>query len=669
MNTEKKGFFDSVKTRLIFVVIAIMAIPLLISVIISYNASHTEAVDNMVEMNNAQVNLVMHDFQTIVLQNKQVLQSVANSQTARDVLKGTADNEAVVAWLVRTDKAVGDGNSMVITGPDGMQVLRASGDCVDVSGREYFQDCKKTLDFVISDQNISKTNGKRICTFIYPVLDDDGSFLGAVQRNYDLENFNELVLNEMGSNKQDIFIGDNNGDLIAHTSMDLSGGEPINFSAQQWYTESRSNSNAMGSYDSKFNGGNWKMSYEREPITGWVTVIATDKSDALKNANKMLTVIIAAGVVMLIISAAVAFLLARSFTDPIIAINEAIAKLAGGEFRKLDRYTDRKDEFGDIVKNTNELVSRLGEIVGNIQKAAQVLSTSAGELAGTSGQIASTADDVSQAVDGIAKGATDQADSVERANGNLTTLSEAIRNVSEDAQHLAESAIQMNDASQSSANALNQLSNNMEIMERSVATVGESMRATNEAVQSVNKKVDGITSIATQTNLLALNASIEAARAGDAGRGFAIVAEEIGSLAKESADTADKIRAEMQNLLRHAEEASGKTEEIAKIGQDVNSVLAETVDRIRGLIGEVTVTVDGVTNISGLAEECDASKNLIVDAMSSLSAISEENAASTEETSASMEELNATVSVLASSADELNRVAEELENDLKFFRL
>ena len=667
---NKKSFLGSVRFRLMAIIIAIMAVPLLISIIISYVSSHNEAVDNMEQMNVAQANLVEHDFSAIVEQNRNVIETLAASVAVREVLKG-ADTEAVIGELGRTDTMVADGNTTVITGPDGFQVARAKGDLVDVSDRAYFQICKSERRFYVSDQNISKTSGKRICTFITPVIDDDGTFLGAVQRNYDLSTFTDLCKSEMTGAKQDIFIGDNNGDLIAHTSMDLDTGEAVNFSAQAWYTDSRNNDEASGSYDSSFNGGNWKISYQRDPVTGWVTVIATNKEEALSSANRMLTIIVGVGIIMLIVASALSVLLASSFTKPIVAVNESIDKLSGGEFRKIEdkALTSRKDEFGDIVNNINTLVEKLSSVVENIKTASATVTDQARELTDTSSQISTTTDDVSNAVQEIARGATEQAGTVEKASENMNSLSEAIQTVANNAEQLATAASDMNGASQSSADALKQLSNNMDTMGHSVSDISEVMRATNAAVQNVNDKVDGITSIASQTNLLALNASIEAARAGDAGKGFAVVAEEIGKLATESATTAQEIRDEMSNLLRQAQEAAEKTSEVSNLGNNVNEVLVNTVDKINTLIHGVGSTVDGVNTISGLTQECDASKAIIVEAMTSLAAISEENAASTEETSASMQELNATINVLTESARSLNDVAEKLDEELKFFKI
>lgn len=669
--TQNKSGYVSVKTKLALIIVIIMAVPLIMSVIVSYVFSHKEAIENMHSMNSTQSAIVEKDFSSVVIENKRLLETVANSQEVKDILEGKGDEEAVLNWMIAADEKVGDGNAMVITGADGMQVLRAKGDCVDVSERAYFTDCRDKVQFCVSDQNISKTTGARICTFIAPVVDGSGKFIGAVQRNYDLLELSGFVKNEVKSKNQDIFIGDNNGDIIAHTTMDLETGEPVNFSTQKWYSESRDNLEASGSYESKFNGGNWAMSYQREPITGWVTVIATDEGVALSSANKMILIIIIAGVVMLVIAAVIAVALASSFTKPIVAVNDAISKLSNGEFEKLTdkSLTGRKDEFGDIVNHINELIEKLSSVVLDIKTAMNKLAKSSDTLAESADQISQTTDDVSNAVQEIAKGATEQADTVGGATDNINMLSNAIQEVANNAETLAMTASSMNTQSQSSADALTELSRNMESMTKAVDDISEGMSATNAAVQSVNNHVEGIMAIASQTNLLALNASIEAARAGEAGKGFAVVAEEIGKLATESATTADEIRVEMQKLLQQSQNAIAKTNEVTNVAENVNKVLQSNIEKINELIAGVGTTVDGVSTISGLSQESAASKSIIVDAMESLSAISEENAASTEQTSASMQELNATVNILSQSAADLNGLSKQLEAAVSFFKV
>ena len=666
---KKSNIFHSVKTKLTVIMLLLVIIPVLTISLISYYSSIKTATETMNNLNTAQVNLVEHDFSSIVEQNQQMLQTVANSVSARKVLLGELDKESVKDWLTKVDEEMGDGNSLIITGPDGMQIVRTVGDCVDVSDREYFKKVKdEGMTFYVSDQNISKSTGQRICTFIHKVVDLDGNFIGAVQRNYNLSDFTELVKKEVTETNQDIFIADNNGDLIAHNSTDLETGQAVNQSDLKYYTMSRSSLEASGTYESLHEGVQRVMAFQREPITGWVTVVARDKSISMAAAKHTAMISIIISLILIAVATVIALILSKSFTAPISVMNRALKGLSEGSFNTIEEHKARKDEFGEMIRSTNSVIDTLKGIVNDIKIAATDVGASSAELAQTAGQISNTADGVSEAVQEIAKGATEQANTIQRATENVNNLSDAIQSVADNAQNLAATAATMNDCSQESRKALDALHENMRKMGENVSAVSDTMKLTNDAIEAMNGRVDGITNIASQTNLLALNASIEAARAGEAGKGFAVVAEEIGKLATESAELTNEIRAQLKDLLDQSAMASEKTSTVVNIGKEVTAVLEQTGDKVNQLIDAVGVTVDGINTISGISEECAAAKAEIVDAMDSLSAISEENAASTEETSASMEELNATVNELSASADNLSSIAKKLDEELEYFK-
>lgn len=386
-----------------------------------------------------------------------------------------------------------------------------------------------------------------------------------------------------------------------------------------------------------------------------------------KQINKSVSTMLVIGIILLTITIIVSLSSSKRMSGAIKSIESSVASLSEGKFVKSDSYLERSDEIGNTLRSTNLLVEKLTDVVKSISNASATVDSKASELAEISSKINNNTDGISEAIMQIAQGATEQAETIQDATYNVSNLSDAIMQVTNNTEDLSNTATQMNNASKSSADALTNLSKKMDTMEISVEAITETMNLTNTAVLNVNKKVEGITSIASQTNLLALNASIEAARAGDAGKGFAVVAEEIGKLATDSSSIAKEIQLEMSNLLSQSENAKFKTEEISVICRNVAEVLSETTEKISGLITNVSTTVDGVTTISSLAGECASSKDIIVDAMSSLSAISEENAASAEQTSATMTELGSAVSFLASAANELKDISNQLEAELKFF--
>lgn len=374
-------------------------------------------------------------------------------------------------------------------------------------------------------------------------------------------------------------------------------------------------------------------------------------------------------VVILLIAIGIALLVAIKMSNAIRTIAESVKKLASGEFEKANQYLNRFDEIGDTLRSTNNLIDIFKEFAVDTKQASEFIGKQSADLARTSSDINEITEGVSQAVLQIAEGANEQSKVTEEVTSNISTLSDAIQTVANNSEQLATAANEMNDAGQTSSAAIRNLSKEMTAMQKSVETIIETMSATNQAVLVVNERTDNISNIAAQTNLLALNASIEAARAGDAGRGFTVVAEEIGKLAVESSDTAKEIKEEMKNLLKQSKDAKEKTDDISLICKEVSDVLKDTEKKITYLIEHVKLTADGVTKISALTEECEKAKAIIVDAISSLSAISEENAASTEETSASMQETASAVNLLAESSNKLKEVAGKLEKDLGFFKI
>ena len=202
-----------------------------------------------------------------------------------------------------------------------------------------------------------------------------------------------------------------------------------------------------------------------------------------------------------------------------------------------------------------------------------------------------------------------------------------------------------------------------------IEIVAQNVEATDRSVDQISQAVNFITEIADQTNLLALNASIEAARAGEAGRGFAVVANEISSLADQSGESTKQIEAVLNVLVTDSKRSIQKMEEVKSHLQEQQENLKNTQREF----ANVSAGIEDTRNQSGMvdvqAKDCDESRTGVIDIISNLSAISEQNAASTQETTASIEELTATINLVAEQATQVQGQAEILEEAMKFFKM
>ncbi|MCR5279647.1 MAG: methyl-accepting chemotaxis protein [Lachnospiraceae bacterium] len=669
MDAKKKR--GSIKLPLILTMVLLVVVPLAIAVVVSSLNTISSAKSSSDSLNQVTAQLMEQKINNVMDQNMQVIKALAATPDIVAYVGGSRepDREARILSLISTadaNFADNDGNVISIADGTGFQILRTKGNCVDISTREYYTQAMAGGDYA-SDMIVSKSMGTRICTFSTPVKDENGKVIGIVQRNYDLECFHEILAEALTEEKQEIVMVDRTGSVIAHSGHLIKVEEPEDQSGNQFYTDSRG-SKLEGTYETAWQGEKWMISWVKEDRTGWVVASCRVESVAMRQAMATTFVMIGIGILAAVVGVVIAFVMSRSFTDPLKKITETVSALADGRFIKVDKYTDRNDEFGQIVTETNTLIDTLSHIVDDIKKSAVNVNEESVSLADTADQISQTADDVSNAVQEIAHGATQQADEIQAANNNTMVISDNIQQVTDNAEAVATTASEMSENSRDSADKLDQLKASSEHMSKAIDEISEKISATGAAVERISGKVEAINSIASQTNLLALNASIEAARAGEAGRGFAVVAEEIGKLADESSHSADEIRAEMNLLLNESQSAIETAKEVNATTKEQKEILDATVESISKLIEEIESSVEEINSITTSAEACEQSKGVIVDAMTSLSSISEENAASCQETGASMEELNATVNTLASAADKLRHISDSLIKEMRFFK-
>ena len=672
-DSKKTGAKISVRAKLILVMTLIVVIPVVTLTLVSLLNTVKHGTESANEVNAAQAAIVQEELNGIFRENIEALRTFAASPGVRKYLEGDVTNENVRSPLYKQlldiDRYMDDGNSTALSDASGQQLIRTIGKLVNIADRDYFLKPMSGEEYYVSDLIISRSTGTAIITVSVPVWDEAGtSVLGIVQRNLDCGVLHEMVAAEVTQDRQEIVVVDRTGTVIAHSARTINVEDPEKQDQNPFYTDSRGDQTS-GNYVAPFMGDTWIISWEKIPLTGYIAASCRVQEVALASAYRTAASQIALGLLFIVIAVVLAVLFARSITQPLKSVNASLSALSDGYFCPINVTGKRSDEFGEIIGSTNDVIHKLESIVNGIKSNAVSVSQAAAELDDMSAQISQNADGVSNAIQEIACGASQQADEINGATASIDNIGHAVSSVQESTTELTAIAEKMQHSSSESAQSLTDLKKSSESMNGVINSISEKISATSEAVGRINGMVEAITSIASQTNLLALNASIEAARAGDAGRGFAVVAEEIGKLASDSSNSAAQIRTEMDILLKQSREAVEMAGEVQETNSKQQTVIDTTFQSVNAMISDITQTVNGVSAISANAQDCVAAKDIVVDAMSSLSSISEQNAASSEETGAAMEELAATVATLTGNANSLKSVSEELSGEMSFFKL
>jgi len=375
-------------------------------------------------------------------------------------------------------------------------------------------------------------------------------------------------------------------------------------------------------------------------------------------------------IILLVFSAALSIgfslLMTRSISRPLKKMVAVTDALAAGDL-SLEVQVEGSKEMRSIGNGIKGAINGLRGLILRVNRQAESLLAASQEILVASNESKKSAAEVARVMEELAIGASEQAGQINQIVTSMTELADLVNMVSNETEVMESASGKVAATAKLGQQVAGEVAEEINSLYVSTKELGEVIAELNRGSEEINNITVLISDIAEKTALLALNAAIEAARAGEQGRGFAVVAHETSKLANQSKDSAQLIA----NLIMQMRSRTNHAVEVIQAGIERVEAGRELTVKASGTFGDIFVTLNRILeqiNKVAVSARFMAEKNeLVLTAINTIAAISEESMASTEEVSATAEEQSAMVEQVTALAENLAAIADTLKQSVAAF--